>query len=262
MTQTAPAPRRERDPSHKVETGPSPRWVRVEFNGQIIADSKHTLLLRETGHRPVYYFPRQDVRLDLMQPTDHTSHCPYKGDASYWTIRIGDRVAENAVWSYEHPFDEHADIAGYIAFYFDRMDKWYEEAEQIFKHPRDPYHRVDVIQSTREVRVEINGQTVAESREPRLLFETGHPTRFYLPRADVRMDLLNRSETRSTCPYKGDAAYWTARVGDVELKDIVWSYENPIAECPKVKELMSFFNEKVDVFVDGEKQDRPITGWS
>jgi uncharacterized protein (DUF427 family) len=121
---------------------------------------------------------------------------------------------------------------------------------------------VDVIRSTRQVKIAINGQTVAESSNPRLLFETGHPTRYYLPREDVRMDLLTRTDTESVCPYKGQASYWTARIGDAELKDIVWSYENPIPECPKVKELMSFFNEKVDVYVDGELQARPVTGWS
>jgi uncharacterized protein (DUF427 family) len=262
MTQTAPAPRRERDPNHKVEHELSPRWVRVEINGQIIADTKRALLLRETGMRPVYYFPREDVRTDLMEPTDLSTHCPYKGDASYWTIKVGDRVVKDVVWSYEQPYPEHEEIAGHMAFYWNKVDKWYEEAEEIYKHPRDPYHRVDAIKSTRHVRVEINGQTVAESRQPVLLFETGHPTRYYLPPSDVRMDLLTPTATASTCPYKGDASYWTATVGDVELKDIVWSYQSPIPECPKIKGHLSFFNEKVDVYVDGELQQRPITGWS
>jgi uncharacterized protein (DUF427 family) len=262
MAQTAPARRRERNPDHRVETEPSPRWVRVEINGVTIASSKRPLLLRETGLRPTYYFPREDVRMDLLEPTDLSTHCPYKGDASYWTIKVGDRVEKDAVWSYENPYPEHPEIKEYLAFYWAKVDHWYEEAEEIFKHPRDPYHRVDVIQSTREVRIEINGQTVAESRNPRLLFETGHPTRYYLPREDVRMDLLTPTATESVCPYKGQASYWTAKIGDIELKDIVWSYENPIAECPKVKGLMSFFNEKVDVFVDGERQERPITSWS
>src|SRR5215210_2799360 len=106
MVQAVQAERRERDPDHKVEVEPSPRWVRVVFNGETIADSKRVKLLRETNNRPVYYFPREDVREDLLEPTDRRSHCPYKGDASYWTVRAGDRVAENAVWSYRAPFPE------------------------------------------------------------------------------------------------------------------------------------------------------------
>ncbi|HZT08084.1 MAG TPA: DUF427 domain-containing protein [Chloroflexota bacterium] len=262
MAQPAPEVLRARDPNHKVEVEDSPRWVRVELNGLIIADTKHAKLLRETQQRPVYYFPPEDVRLDLMQQTDRHTHCPYKGQASYWTVAIGDRVAENAVWSYPDPYPEHDQIRGHLAFYWNQMDAWYEEAEQIFGHPRDPYHRVDVIESTRHVRVAIDRETVAESRRPRLLFETGHPTRFYLPRDDVRMDLLSPTETRTRCPYKGQASYWTARVGDTELADIVWSYEDPIPECPKIKGYLSFFNEKVDVWVDGELEKRPITGWS
>jgi uncharacterized protein (DUF427 family) len=236
--------------------------VRVVFNGATIADSKRVKLLRETGHRPVYYFPREDVRMDLLQHTDHHTHCSYKGDASYWTIRVGDRAAENAVWSYLDPIPEQQAIKGYLAFYWNLVDAWYEEAEQIFAHARDPYHRVDVLDSTRHVRVEINGQTVAETSRPRLLFETGHPTRYYIPQQDVRMDLLTPTETHTRCPYKGEASYWMAKVGEAELPDIVWSYLDPIAECPRIKSYCSFFNEKVDIYVDGELQPRPITSWS
>ena len=262
MAQAVASVRRERQPGHIVEVEPSPRWVRATFNGETIADSKRAKLLRETGTRPAYYFPREDVRMDLLEPTDHQTHCPYKGDASYWTMRVGDRVEPNSVWSYAVPFSDREDIRDYLAFYFAKMDAWYEEAEQIYGHPRDPYHRVDVIESTRQVRVVINGQTVAESSRPRLLFETGHPTRFYLPPEDVRMDLLVASDKSTRCPYKGIASYWTAKVGDAELADIVWSYQDPIPDCPKAKGYLSFFNEKVDVYVDGELQERPVTGWS
>src|SRR5947209_6725721 len=126
MAQAAPA-RRQRDPNHKVETEISPRWVRVEFNGETIADSRRALLLRETGNRPVYYFPPEDVRMDVLTPTDQHTHCPYKGEASYWTLKVGDKVSENGVWSYLDPYPEHPDIKGYLAFYWARMDAWYEE---------------------------------------------------------------------------------------------------------------------------------------
>src|SRR5579859_4128806 len=248
--------------AHRVHVEASPRRVRVRFNGEVIADSTRAVLLRETGHLPVYYFPPEDVRQDVLQPTDQHTHCPFKGDASYWTVQVGDKVAENVMWGYQDPLPGREDIRGYRAFYWAKMDAWYEEEEQIFAHPRDPYHRVDVVPSSRHIRVEVNGQTVAESHHPYLLFETGLPTRYYLPVEDVRMDLLEATETESVCPYKGQASYWRL-AGDANDRDVAWSYQNPIAECPKIKGLISFFNERVDVLtVDGEVQARPRTKWS
>src|SRR5438105_8254811 len=237
---TISAPRQQlgeenlRNGEHRVHVEASPRHVRVTFNGQTIADSKRAVLLRETGHLPVYYFPPEDVHEELLTPTEEHTRCPFKGEASYWTIRVGDRVSENAMWAYLDPLPDRADIRGYRALYWQRMDAWYEEDEQVFKHPRDPYHRVDVLQSSREVRVEIGGQTVAASRQPRLLFETTLPTRYYLPVEDVRLDLLEPSETTSVCPYKGTASYWRMK-GSASGRDVAWSYQNPIPECPKIR---------------------------
>jgi uncharacterized protein (DUF427 family) len=262
MAQAVPTRAREVDPNHVVKVEASPRWVRVLFNGTTIADSKRVQLLHESKHLPVYYFPREDVRMDLLEATDHHTHCPYKGDASYWTIRVGERAAENAVWSYPTPLPMGEPIKEHLAFYWDRVDAWYEEAEQIFAHARDPYHRVDVVESTRHVRVEINGQTVADTHRPRLLFETSLPTRYYLPPQDVRMDLLAQTDKHTRCPYKGEASYWTANVGGTALQDIAWGYPTPIAECPRIQGYVCFFNEKVDTYVDGERQARPVTKWS
>ncbi len=262
MAQAVAAARKERDPDHKVEIEPSPRWVRVVFNGQTVADSKQAKLLRETGLLPVYYFPREDVRMDLMEATPRHTQCQYKGEASYWTIRVRDKVSENSVWSYLDPLPGSEMIREHLAFYWNRMDAWYEEAEQIYAHPRDPYHRVDLVESTRKVRVVINGETVAETSRPRLLFETSHPTRYYIPPEDVRGDLLTPTATHTRCPYKGEASYWTARLGDTELTDIVWGYLDPILECPRIKGYFSFFNEKVDIYMDGQLQERPKTKWS
>ena len=250
-------------PDHRIETELSPRWVRVKLGQETIADSKHVLLLRETGHLPVYYFPQGDVRMDLLEPTEHKTHCPYKGDASYWTVRTDSRVVENAVWGYLDPLLKRADIKGYVAFYWHKMDAWFEEEEEIFVHPRDPYKRIDTLSSSRHVRVVLGGETVADSRRPYLLFETGLPTRYYLPQEDVRMDLLEPTDSRSRCPYKGMARYWTANIGDNVYQDIVWSYPDPIPECPKIKGLLCFFNEKVDaIYVDGELMPVPQTPWS
>jgi uncharacterized protein (DUF427 family) len=251
------------NPDYKITFEPSPRRVRVKFNGEWIADSTSAHLLFETRHLPVYYFPRGDVRLDLMAPTDHHTFCPYKGTASYWTVRVGDRSAENAVWGYPDPYDEVAAINDFVAFYWDRVDHWYEEDEEIFVHPRDPYKRVDVVPSSRPVRVILGGETVAETRRAMFLFETRLPTRYYIPPEDVRMDLLVPGDKVTRCPYKGQARYWSARIGDQLFPDIVWSYPEPIAECPKIKGHLAFFNEQVDaVVVDGKEVPRPLTRWS
>ena len=251
------------NPDYKVLLEPSPRRVRVVFNGETVADSTSAHLLFETRHLPVYYFPRADVRTDLMAPTDHHSFCPYKGTASYWTIRVGDRLSENAVWSYPEPYDEVAALGDFVAFYWDRVDHWYEEDEEIFVHPRDPYKRVDAILSSRHVQVVLGGEIVADTRRAHFLFETRLPTRYYIPPQDVRMDLLVPSEKTTTCPYKGRARYLSARIGGQEFPDIVWSYPEPIPECPKIKGLMSFFNEQVDeIRVDGVVVPRPVTPWS
>ena len=250
-------------PDQVIQFEESPRRVRAVFGGVTIADSKRVMLLRESRHLAVYYFPLDDVRMDLMVPTERRTHCPYKGDASYWTVKVGDREAQNAVWSYQDPLPERADLRKYVAFYWDRMDAWYEEDDEVFVHPRDPYHRVDVLHSSRHVRVVVGGETVADTRRPRLLFETGLPTRYYIPKLDVRMDLLEPTDKTTRCPYKGKASYWSATVGDRVFKDIVWSYPAPIPECPKIENLLSFFNEKVDaIYVDDELMPVPKTPWS
>lgn len=260
-----PAPGFVKNPDRIVRFEPSPRRVRVKFGGEWIADSTDMVLMYESGHLPVYYFPVKDVRLELLHPTDHTSYCQYKGDASYWSIQAGGRTAENAVWAYQTPYDEMTaiNLQDYCAFYWDRVDHWFEEDEEIFVHPRDPHKRVDTVQSSREVRVVLGGETVATSTRGRFLFETGLPTRYYLPREDVRMDLLEPSDTQTSCPYKGTAIYWSAQIGDQRFVDIVWSYPEPVPECPKIRDLLCFYNEQVDaIFVDGEELETPVTKWS
>jgi len=251
------------NPDYKILFEPSPRRVRVRFNGDTIADSTNAHLLFETRHLPVYYFPRADVRMDLFAPTDHHTFCPYKGTASYWTIRVGHRTAENAVWGYPDPYDEVAAIKDFVAFYWDRVDAWYEEDDEIFVHPRDPYKRVDVVNASRHVRVMLGGETVADTRHARFLFETRLPTRYYIPPEDVRMDLLVPSAKVTRCPYKGEAHYHSARIGDQVFEDIVWHYPDPIPECPKIKGYFCFFNEQVDdIQLDGVSVPRPVTPWS
>ena len=251
------------DPDHTILFEPSPRRVRVKFGGETIADSLAAHLLFETRHLPVYYFPKRDVRMDLLRPSEHRTFCPYKGTASYWSVALGDRVSENAVWGYPEPFDKVARLRDFVAFYWDRVDSWFEEDEEVFVHPRDPYKRVDVIASSRHVQVVLGGETVADTRRARFLFETRLPTRYYIPPEDVRMDLLVPSATLTACPYKGRATYCSVRIGPGEFPDIVWCYPDPIPECPKIAGLLCFFNEQVDeIRVDGVAVPRPLTRWS
>ena len=248
-------------PDHLLYLEPSPKRIRVEFGGQVIADSRNAKPLFETAHLPVYYLPREDVRQDLLQPTDHSSHCPVKGDASYWSVVVGDRRAENAVWGYPEPLSASTWLLDHQAFYWHKMDAWYEEEEQVFVHPRDPYCRLEVLDSSRHVRVLVHDQVVADSRRPKMLMESGLPVRYYLPRDDVRMDLLTPTETSTQCPYKGTASYWAVRNGDEVVKDPVWTYTDPLREVAPIRDLLCFYSERegVDVEVDGEVTDDPYS---
>ena len=247
---------------HTLYFEDSPRRVRVMFNGETVVDSRRIKLLHETGHLPVYYFPEEDVRMNFLEESDHTTYCPFKGDASYWSVRVGNRVAENAVWSYLEPLESAPPLASYVAFYWNKVDAWYEEDEQVFVHPRDPYHRIDILDSSRHVKVLLNGEVVAETDRPKLLFETGLPTRYYMSPEDVREEVLVPSDKKTQCPYKGIASYWSVKAGGELFEDLIWSYPEPIPEAGKIKGLLCFFNERVDLEVDGEKQQRPKTRWS
>lgn len=249
-------------PEHILYFEDSPRRVRVELGGETIADSIRVKLLHETGLLPVYYFPQDDVRMDLFETTDHSTHCPFKGDATHHTIKVGDRESENAAWTYPEPLEGAPPLDGYIAFYWDRVDRWLEEDEEILVHPPDPYHRVDIRDSSRHVRVSIDGEVVAETHRPRLLFETGLPTRFYIPEEDVKSELLVGSNTTTRCPYKGLASYWSVKTGGVEEDDVVWFYSEPLPAAQQIAGYLCFFNERVDIDVDDETQDRPQTAWS
>ena len=250
-------------PDHRHELEPSPRWVRVRFAGQFVADSRRTLLLREPGRIPVYYFPRADVRGEALMPAGHDGPCGRADGAACWTVRVADRTAEHAAWSYSDPPPGRLLLRDHVTFEWAKMDAWFEEDDEVYVHARDPYKRVDVLHSSRHVRVVVAGQVVAESRRPALLFETGLPTRYYLPKADVRMDLLVPADTETQCPYKGTASYYSVRSGATLVRDIAWYYRRPILECSKIENLVCFFDERVDaVYVDGELQARPKTRWS
>ena len=143
----------------------------------------------------------------------------------------------------------------YLAFYWDKVDHWIEEDEEIFGHARDPYSRVDVRPSSRRVQVTFNGEVVAQTQRGMFLFETGHPTRYYIPQQDVRMEFLTRSDRTTVCPYKGTASYWSLRVGNRFAEDAVWVYLDPLPDCPRIAGYLCFYPEKVDrIEVEGKPQ--------
>ena len=142
------------------------------------------------------------------------------------------------------------------------MDAWFEEDEEVFTHARDPYTRIDILPSSRHVRIELDGVTIAESTSPRLLFETGLPARYYLPRPHVRMELLETTATVSHCPYKGQAEWWSVRTGDGVHVDLAWSYPDPAAREPEDRRTGQLLQRKLDIYVDGVLQQRPPTKFS
>jgi uncharacterized protein (DUF427 family) len=235
----------------------SPRRVRGYLDGELVVDSRRVKLVHEHGHLPVWYFPREDVRQELLEPTDHHTHCPKKGDASYHSVRVGDRVSENAVWHYPEPIENATALAGHMAFYFGALDRWLEEDEEVFVHPRDPYHRVDVLPTSRQVRVSVDGQVLAESSRTRVLFETGLPSRYYIPLEDVRAE-LTANDVTTRCPYKGEASYHDAG-GQPAL---AWEYREPIPVVAELAGHLCFFGERAEIEVDGELQEMPPTPWS
>jgi uncharacterized protein (DUF427 family) len=245
----------------QVHTEPGAKRVRAYLGGEVVADTIHPVLVWEVPYYPAYYFPVADVRTDLLEPDGGVAHSPSRGDGRTYTITAGGKQAPGAAVRYEDsPIPELRDL---VRLEWDAMDAWFEEDEEVFTHPRDPYTRVDILASSRHVRVEVAGVTVAESSSPRLLFETGLPTRFYLPKPHVRLDLLVPTDTVSHCPYKGRAEWWSVRAPDGTVhEDLAWSYRTPLPESRQVAGLIAFYDEKVDVHVDGALQERPRTKFS
>jgi uncharacterized protein (DUF427 family) len=243
----------------RVRVEPSQKRVRVYLAGDLVADTIRPLLVWEVPYYPAYYLPAADVRAKLV-PTGKTEHSPSRGEAEILDVVTERGTAAGAARRYpDSPIEELRDA---VRLDFAAMDEWLEEDEPIYVHPRNPYSRVDILASSRHVRVEIDGVTVAESRSPRILYETGLPPRYYLPLPDVRMDLLVPSDTQTRCPYKGTAGYWSVEVNGKRYDDYVWIYRSPLPESQKVAGLACFYNEKVDLYVDGVAQDRPHTPFS
>ena len=224
---------------------PMPQRVRVFVGDEAVADSRHTHLLHETGHLPVYYFPPEDVRADFLAPSEKRTRCPVKGEATHHSLRVGARLVPDAVWEYPEPLESAAFIAGQLAFYWERVDRWFVEETEAHGHPRDPYHRIDVYPTAQRVRGTLDGEQLADSTRAKLLVETSHPPRYYLPRHDVHTDLLEPSDTKTRCAYKGLASYWSMP----GQGDIAWSYPEPDRDGEPVRGLIAFDESRVQIDV-------------
>jgi uncharacterized protein (DUF427 family) len=239
-----------RPPEHVLYVERCPRRVRVVLGEETVADSTDVRLLHPPGRTPTYLFAADSVRTDLFVPSERRRFDPGMGPATYWDVRVGDRCAPEAAYSWQQPPENASAIAGLVAFDWDAMDGVFEEDEQVYVHPRDPYTRIDVLRSSRRVRVRLHGTLVAESTRPRMLIESGLPVRWYLPREDVRADSLETSDTTTRCPYKGLARHWSLRSDARFEKDVLWSYPEPSHDAEAVRGFMCFYDDRVDVEVE------------
>jgi uncharacterized protein (DUF427 family) len=238
--------------SSRLQVEPTAKRIRAYVGGQLLVDTTSALLVWESPYYPQYYLPRADVRPGSLVPSELTVHSPGRGEATYHSIQVGDRVVADAVWGY--PDSPMEAIRGHVRIEWSAVDHWFEEDEEVFVHPRSPYARVDCLPSSRHVQVIVDGVTVADTHRPTLLFETGLPTRYYVPLTDVRLDLLEPSASVTRCPYKGMASYWTVTVGDQVYEDLAWYYATPLQESIRIAGLVCFYNDRVDLVVDG----RPV----
>lgn len=250
-----------RGPDRVLYLEPTPRRIRAVVGDTVAAESTRAALLHETGLLPVYYLPRADVREDLLRESDRHTTCPIKGEASYWHLAVGDDVREDAVWAYPEPIaSAPAGLDQLVSIRWGAVDEWWEESERIHVHPRDPYHRVDVLPTDRHVVVRVAGAVVADSRDAVVLFETGLPPRFYLPASDVVDEALTPTDTETACPYKGvTSRYYTVAADGQAVEDAVWVYDDPLPAAAGIAGRLAFFNEHVELEVDGRPWERPET---
>jgi uncharacterized protein (DUF427 family) len=233
-------------PAHIIYIEDVPQRIRAVLGGETVLDTRRAKVLYESNILGQWYIPNEDVRSDLLTPTDTSTHCPFKGDASYWTLKVGDRIETDMVWAYPQTLEVIEAVKGMQAFYFDRMDAWFEEDEQVFGHPRDPYHRCDARRCSDKVTVRVNGEVIAESSRAIKLFETSIAPRYYLPISDVQAEVLTPSSTSTVCSYKGTASYLTV----AGVADAAWVYQQPFSELAAIAGLLSFDGAGVEVSVE------------
>jgi uncharacterized protein (DUF427 family) len=246
---------REITPVGHVE--PVPRRVRALLGGSTVLDTTAARYVWEWPPYPQFYVPLADVTPGVLVDEGVEEERPL-GPARRHGLRAGGLTRPGAAWV---PVD--GELKDTVRLDWAALDCWFEEDEEVFVHPRNPYARVDALRSTRQVRVELDGALLAESSSPVLVFETGLPTRYYLPRTALNLDVLEPSGTVTECPYKGrTSAYWSVRVGGTLHRDLAWSYDFPTRQLLPIAGLVAFYNEKVDISLDGRMLDRPVTHFS
>lgn len=236
---------------------PAPRRVRAFLGGEVVFDTTRALYVWEWPNYPQYYIPLADVNAAVLIDEEHPEHLS-RGTAR----RHGLRAGESSRPGVAHVYTEDAleGLAGTVRFEWAALDAWFEEDEEIFVHPRNPYARVDALRSKRTVRVELDGVVLAESSCPVMVFETGLPTRYYFDRTAVNFDQLVPSPTVTACPYKGrTSGYWSLRTGEDTIADLAWTYDFPTRQLLPIAGLVAFYDEQVDTFIDGVEQPRPET---
>ncbi len=242
------------------QTAPVPRRIRAVLHGHTILDTTSALYVCEHDKYPQYYIPVADIDPAVLVDEGHEQRLS-RGTARRHGLRVEDVDRPKALRIYGDNAIEG--LAGTARFEWSAVDAWYEEDEQVFVHPRDPYTRVDAVRSSRPIQIHLDGVLLAESTSPVMVFETGLPTRYYLDRMNVDSTHLTATDTVTQCPYKGTtSAYWTARIGDSTYPDIAWAYDFPTRQLLPIAGLVAFYNEKVDITLDGMVRPRPVTHFS
>lgn len=244
------------DPGHypgspvaQHHTAPVARRVRARFDGVTAVDTTRAIYVWEHPYYPQFYIPAADVDTSLLSDDGHGKETA-QGMWSVQSLSHGERSVAGAAQLLTEPAIDGLEAT--YRFEWDAMDAWYEEDEEMFQHPRSPYVRVDSLRSSRRIRIEKDGVIIADSASPVVLLETGLPARFYLPRTDVNWAHMARSETQTRCPYKGiTTGYWSININGAQHEDLAWSYDFPTRESAPIAGLVCFYNEKVDVFIDG-----------
>jgi uncharacterized protein (DUF427 family) len=238
---------------------PSPRRVRGFVGGQLVFDTTRALYVWEVPNYPQYYIPRADVRDEFLVDDDHPQKVQF-GPSRMYSLTADGATRKGAARVFDA--DGGGPVADTVRFEWDSLD-WFEEDERIVGHPRNPYARIDALRSQRHVHVELDGVVLADTHAPVTLFETGLPTRYYIDRTDVVFANLEPSDTQTLCPYKGiTSGYWSVRVGETLNQDLAWTYAYPLPAVAPIAGLIAFYNEKLDITVDGVALPRPHTSFS
>lgn len=239
---------------------PVPRRIRAMLDGRVVLDTNRALYVWETPYYPQYYIPEGDVAQELLVEEAGEQHLR-RGTAKRVGLEVGGHTVSRAGRRYVT--SSVPEIVGHYRFDWDALDTWYEEDEQVYVHPRSPYVRVDALRSARPIRIQLDGVVLAEAPSSVMVFETGLPTRYYFDRDRLDLSHLRPSPTISACPYKGrTSGYWSADVDGRTHEDLAWTYEFPTRQLSPIAGLVAFYNEKVDVVLDGVTLERPVTRYS